>query len=408
LKLLVTRAPDLSGHRLFLAIAAPLFALYLATATWTMPYGIDAGTNVLTAWELGERGDVFLDRHAALASEDYYGIVGWVSEAGDSFASRYPPGAAALAAPLYAIWPAEASILTIVATSADTPDVEIPIPPLAPAAIVSAAVASIAMGILGLAFRELADGRSALLGGYVAGLGTGAWAVAADALWQHGPGMMWLAAGTLLSIRHRAWAGVAFGAAILTRPHTALVSACNGIWQSAKERSVRPAVLVGLGSAAGLALLLLFNEAVFGSASVTGGYGESVSSQAASLDILDYLGNVALAFVHPVRGLLPYSPFLILLLPGIPAAWRAAPAWVRGSALGGLLYLLLQLKANRYSGGYGFWAYRYPLEPLAAAAPLLFLAYTEWVAKQSALIQKFFRWLVVASVAITTIGALTF
>ena len=103
-----------------------------------------------------------------------------------------------------------------------------------------------------------------------------------------------------------------------------------------------------------------------------------------------------------------YSPFLILLIPGLPAAWRKAPAWVRGSAIGGVAYLLLQLKANRYSGGDSFWGYRYPLEMLAASAPLLLLAYTEWVRHRSDLLRRVFMYTVVASIVLTATGAVYF
>jgi alpha-1,2-mannosyltransferase len=166
--------------------------------------------------------------------------------------------------------------------------------------------------------------------------------------------------------------------------------------------------LIGLGSGAGLAVLVWFNNAVYGSTSVAGGYGAAFNERAASFDVLDYLGNIALALVDLDRGLLVFSPFLILLIPGLRAGWRAAPAWVRGSAVGGLLYLLLQLKANRYSGGEGFWGYRYPLETLVAAAPLLLLSYTEWVRQQTALWQKLFRWLLVASIALTAAGSVAY
>lgn len=398
----------LTAFRLFATVALPLFGIYLLTATWTLPYHIDAATNVFTAWELGNDGDVLLEEHTALVADEYFGNVGWFVPAQDSVAAQYPPGTAALAAPLYAIWPGAATNLVIYGTNVDAPGVDIPMPPLGPAAIIAAAVAAIAMGITALSFRQLVDARLAVAAAYVFGLATGTWSIAADQLWQHGPGMMWIAAGTLLSVRHKVGAGLAFGAAILTRPHTALVAAANGIWQSWKDRSVRPAVLIGLGSGAGLALLVVFNNAIFGSPSIAGGYSDSFANRAASLDVLDYLGNVSLALVHPIRGLLVYSPFLIPLVIGLPAAWRAAPSWVKGSAVGGLLYLLLQLKANRYSGGSGFWAYRYPLETLAAAAPLLLLSYTEWVTQQTELVRKAFRLLLLASVFFTAIGAIFF
>ncbi len=220
--------------------------------------------------------------------------------------------------------------------------------------------------------------------------------------------MLWIVTGTLLSASHRWLAGLGFGAAVLTRPHTAVIAAANGLTQAWQRRSIRPAVEIGVGSALGLAALIGFNALVFGSPSITGGYSDSFATNATSAEVSGFFRNIFLALVHPTRGLLVYSPFLILLIPGIPAAWRKAPAWVRGSALGGLIYLLVQLKANRYSGGDSFWGYRYPLEMLAAAAPLLLLSYTEWVRGRSDLLRRVFVYLVVASVVLTAAGAVYF
>jgi len=36
--------------------------------------------------------------------------------------------------------------------------------------------------------------------------------------------------------------------------------------------------------------------------------------------------------------------------------------------------LLVQFRLNRYSGGDGFWSYRYPIEAVVAAAPALSVA----------------------------------
>ena len=136
-------------------------------------------------------------------------------------------------------------------------------------------------------------------------------------------------------------------------------------------------------------MLVGYNAVVYGEPSVSGGYTEIFVDNATSLDMVSYLRNLALALLSPTRGLLMWSPFLIILLPGLGAAWRSAPSWVRGGALGGLLYLLVQLKANRYSGGSGFATYRYPLEAVTAAAPLLFLSYTKWVARRPTAVRAF-------------------
>jgi len=383
-----------------------LLILYLLTASWTLPYHIDAVTNVFTAWELGTDGDVFLEDHEALATPEYLQTLAWVVPADGSAVAQYPPGAALLAAPLYAIWPDEATPITAYNENVAVEPVEIPMPPLGPAAITAAIVAAITVGLLGLAFRRLTDTRTAMLGAYAFGLATGIWSVAADSLWQHGPAMLWIAAGGLLSVDHQMWSGLAFGMGVLTRPHTALVAAGNGLYQSWRKRSVSPAVKIGVGAAAGLGALIAFNAYVFGSPSITGGYSGDFAERAVSLNLVTWVRNVVGALIDPARGLLVYSPFLIVLLPGLPAAWRRAPAWVKGSALGGLAYILLQLKANRFSGGDTFWGYRYPLEMLAATAPLLLLCYTEWVRNQSALLRRIFTFAVAASIVLTAAGSI--
>jgi hypothetical protein len=393
---------------LFAKVALPLFILYLLTASWTLPYHIDAASNVFTAWELAKDGDVLLDRYDGLSLADLH-TVAWVVPAGDSVATQYPPGAAALAVPLYAVWPYGPDQAVLYRPGTNHPTTEIAMPPLGPAAITAALVSAIAVGLFALILRRLTDDRSAVMAAYVAGLGTGVWSVASDSLWQHGPAMLWITAGILLSVQRRLWSGFAFGAAVITRPHTALIAAGNGLYQSWREKSFKPALLIGFGAMVGLVGLVVFNAAVFGSPSLSGGYSPLFAARATSLNLLTWGRNVVLAMVDPQRGLLLYSPFLILLIPGLPAAWRKAPGWVQGSALGGLLYLLLQLKANRYSGGLGFWGYRYPLECLAAAAPLLFLSYSEWIrGHASDLVRRLFRYTVIASVLITLLGAVAY
>ena len=155
----------------------------------------------------------------------------------------------------------------------------------------------------------------------------------------------------------------------------------------------------------GLAAILFYNSAVFGDTAISGGYGSSFVENVTSNDLWSYVVNVAGGFFDPAKGLLIWSPFVLFLLPGLPRAWKAAPAWVKGSALGGLLYILVQYKANRFSGGSGFFTYRYPLEMLAAAAPLLLLAYREWVAPR-VLISKLLVAATVASITIHAVGAI--
>ena len=372
-----------------MVVASPLLVLYLATATWTYPVVNDAYTNAATAWSVANRGTVYLEDFQGM--EDTYGFISWIVPAQESIASKYPPGAGLVAVPAYALWPED--LPTVVYQPSDIDElwreiypqleepVSVPRVPLGPAAITAALTTACAIGLLAVVFRRLGGtGSLSVAAAYVAGLGTSAWPVASGELWQHGPAMMWMALALVLSESHMFGSGLAYGAAILTRPPLAIIAACAGIVRSWRERSWRPAILIGLGASAGLAAFLIYNGIVFGDASVSAGYGPGFQNSVVSgFRLGHYLRTLGDALFSREVGVLLWSPFLLVLLPGIRAGWRAAPSWARGSALGGILYLLVQYKANRATGG-DFVGYRYPLEALVAMAPVLFLAFQEKVA----------------------------
>ena len=395
----------ISNRRFLLVAAAPLLVIYLLTATWSTPVNKDTLTNALSAWTLGTEGSFYLVEHEEFVD---IGGWGWIVPARDSATSQYPPGAALLAAPLYAVWPADADVLAVVdedgspvLTDAGEP-LSGRVPPIAPATLVAGLTTATAMGLLALVLRRLADRDAlALAAAYVGGLATAAWPVASDQLWQHGPGMMWIALGLLLSDAHVLGSGFAYGAAVLTRPPVALVPAAVGLFRGIAARSLRPVAMVGVGAITGLAIFIGYNLFVFGDASLSAGYGSTFQDNVFSGGDGGGIGtsypmSLLGAAFSPERGLFVYSPFLLVLLAGLRSGWRAAPDWARGAALGGLLYLLLQYKANRYSGGTYFLTYRYPLEALMAAAPVLFLSYSRWVAAR-----PFRQKLFIAAVAIS-------
>jgi hypothetical protein len=392
-------ADTASAWQLFLLVAGPLFLLFLLTSNRAVPYHIDAFSNVLPAWSLATSGSVYLPDHEVLVEPEYFGNIAWLVPAQDTVASKYPPGAALVAAPLYAVWPQDAEIWTVRGFNRpEAAPVEIPVPSFWPAAIASSLSVALAMGFLALSFRPLADGATALAGAYMLGLGTSAWSVAANELWQHGPGMMWIALAGALAARNLVAAGFSYGMAVLTRPLNAFIAGATGLYVAWQKRSLWPAVQVGVGALAGLAALVAFNAAAFGEPSVLGGYAPVFVDNAQSLDVVGYGRNIVLALFSPTRGLLVWSPFLLVLVPGLVAGWRAAPGWARGAAIGAVAYLLFQYKANRFTGGAGFATYRYPLEALVAAAPVLVLSYTQWVAKRPTAV-RVFRVLAVVAVA---------
>jgi hypothetical protein len=392
----------------FLVVAGPLLAVYLLTATWSYPLINDAATNSVAAWSMGTEHSVYLEGYEPI--QDYYGWYGWFVPAGDSVASKYPPGAALLATPFYAIWPQEAEIATFEPEDipeewrlADQRSLTIPFVPIGPGALTAALTTAFAMGFLAVGLMRLGGTSwAAVAGAYLGGLGTGAWPVAADQLWQHGPAMMWIAFAMVLSDTSLLGSGLAYGAAILTRPPLAIIAAGTGLMRSLRARSWRPALMVGLGALAGLALFLAYNWRVFGEPSISAGYGDGFQEKFFSISGIGlYLRTLFDAIFSSEVGIFIWSPFLLVLLPGLRAGWRASPSWAQGSAIGAVVYLLVQFKANRATGGL-FLGYRYPLEALMAVAPILFFSYRERIANRPVLKRAF----VLAGVTAVTVNGL--
>ena len=378
----------------FLLVFIPLALIYIATASYGLGYHIDPFTSAVTGWHIGMTGSVLLPDYEEAAEPEQFGNIAWIVESPRGPVSQYPPGAAALSAPLYRIWNQPLSPAVI--GGFNNPDAEpIPLgfPSLTPATLAAALASAAAMGFLAATIPLVGGSRyQAVITGYVGGLATTMWAVASDALWQHGPASMWIALAILLVARsHLEWAGLAFGAAILTRPHLALIAAALGVFLVVTRRTLVPALKIGAGSLLGLAGLLWYNFWIWGSPSITGGYGDGFVGNVLSTDFGAYVVNIFGALTDPFHGLLPYSPFLLILIPGLREAWRNSPDWAKGAGIGGIVYLLVQLKANRFSGGEGFVGYRYPLEALTAAAVVLFMSYQQWVSRRTMV--KWLFWL---------------
>jgi hypothetical protein len=201
------------------------------------------------------------------------------------------------------------------------------------------------------------------------------WSVAADGMWPHAPAMLALA-GMLLAWRRSRPAAVALcaAAAVLIRPHLLVAVLVVALFAWRRERPP-DAVAMASGAFAGLLALTTYTAWAFGTVLPIAGY-----------DASGHLGGLlwhspwqtvqalGLAFISPTRGLLVFSPVLLPALIGLATTWRRLPPWTLASALAGLLYLLVQVRAVGYSGGDDFFAYRISLETLLLATPALVLA----------------------------------
>jgi hypothetical protein len=250
----------------------------------------------------------------------------------------------------------------------------------APAGVAAALAGALAVTVAFAVYRRLERRRVAWLAAAFLALGTGMWSVGADSMYTHGVGSLFLLLAVLAtSTRRYTWAGAAFALAIVSRPQLAVIPAVIGLWEGMRYRQLRPIVQIGLVSAAGVVAMSIYSHAIFGTWLPVAGYSTDKVSAVVTSDGGTFLENIGMSLVHPQRGLLIYTPILLILLPGIWRGWRVAPAWVRSSAVAGVVYAMVQLRANGWEGGSGFFGSRLLLETLLLASPLLLLAFREFV-----------------------------
>jgi hypothetical protein len=191
----------------------------------------------------------------------------------------------------------------------------------------------------------------------LAALGTCLYSVASQSLWSHGPATFFvcLALYALLERRddrraqHAAIAGLALGMAILTRQSTALFALASVVALIGARRW-RAGLIVTSAVAVFLGVLLSYNQYYFGSP-VSGGYGSS--ARAWTSPVSAGLPGLVIA---PSRGLLIYTPALLLLPLGIARILRR-PARLSSDQRTVILGWLLAAAATLlvYASRVGWW-----------------------------------------------------
>ena len=382
----VVTAPEASStasgrvpRLVFGTVLLSLLVVYSLTAQWTLPYHIDAITNAITGWYIGNEGTFIAHEHQVLTEPEYLRNIAWFVDSPSGPVSQYPPGTALWTGVFYALTPGELETAVLSGTNQpDIPPVEVPVPPLWPATLSAVFATALTAAILALVcFRLSGERRSAITAGLTFGLATTAWTVASTMSWTHGVAMLAVAAA-LLALQSQRWllGGAALAFAVVSRPHLAVVAALVGVGISTARRQLKPALLIGASSSIGLAGLFLYNFLLWRRVSFSGGYGGAFRDQFLGSSIGWFLENVWRGLFDVNRGLLVWAPFLLVLIFGLVKSRKSQPEWALWAAVGGAAYLLVQWRANRFSGGEGHFAYRYPLEMLTAATPALYVGYT--------------------------------
>ena len=163
------------------------------------------------------------------------------------------------------------------------------------------------------------------------GLGSCAWPVSSQALWQHPVNTFFLTLGAYFLVaaperqRDAAYCGAALGMAVLCRPPSAVVVVCVGAWLLWADRGrVAAYVAGGLPFAV---VLAAYNGYYFGSPIE---FGQTIASKAIALrwSGSEDLWSAPLweslpgLFISPSRGLVFYSPVLVFGFIGAVLAWR--------------------------------------------------------------------------------------
>jgi hypothetical protein len=362
------RLLELQGRRLWLAAFMLALLVYIPTATYGYPQSIDTVNTAVQAYQIAATGSPNVDGIEGVGPRQIR-----PGRTGD--VTNRLPGLVTVGVVAYSLF-RPFGMLKEPATSLR----EIP---LYPATIGAVLIVAAAMATLALALSRMPGvSRGAALGAAaVLAFGSATWSVSANALWTHSATQFALALAVLgLVSPGSTRAGVGFALAVFARPHTALMAAGGGLGKGFGDRNLRPVVIIGLWSLAGVAAAMAYGMWLFGggpSIDLIGyrGYTDRVLSGGTEPGAPQTLVNLALLVVHPVRGLLPTTPVLIPLLVVLPAAWRQAPAWVRGLTIGAVGQLVIQGLVNPYTGGDAFFGSRLTLEFLTATMPLWVLAY---------------------------------
>jgi hypothetical protein len=214
-------------------------------------------------------------------------------------------------------------------------------------------------------------------------LGSCLWSVASQALWMHGPATLWLCVALYFlcgPLRERrlcpAVAGLALGLAVMSRPTTAFFALATWFTLLA-QRQWRRSLWLCLGGAIPAAILVLLNWMTFGHP-LLGGYVHESWAEAPPL----WLGLGGL-LIAPSRGVLIYSPALLLVVPGTIALFRRSSgptaelrgllgAWLVATGLTVLFYA-------RWHDWPGGWCYgpRFLCETMPLLCLLFAIAYED-------------------------------
>lgn len=368
------------------ALFAFLSALYVATMGHALSFDVYAAN--LMSWNLGIHGSPFVELADFPKLNEWPTRDVWiVKDADGQDVIGRSSGVIAVAVPAY--WVAGLLGFDEMSTR--------------PGAISAALMTAASVTLLFTLLRSRIGGREALLAAGIFGLTTPVWSVAADGMWPHTVTVFGIIGMAWAADRERWWlVGLFGGVALWGRLHAAVICAVVGLLLAWWRRDPRLALRVATMSGGLLVLASVWTYWVYGTWNPTAAYRVGSFTDNARQSPLDLVNQLGL-WISPGRGMLLWTPLLLVLAAALVRGWRELPDWSRALVIGGAVYTLAQLTLNRYTGGGSFFGYRIGLEMLACLAPALALT----AHRMGAIARRWFAPVAIVQFAVFAAGAIS-
>lgn len=284
-----------------------LIALFIYNANGAQHGAVDTIPTRFLPYSILKEQNFDLDEFRFLYA---HGVPAYLIQSGNHLISAYPPGPAILALPFYLLpvlsgVPPDSKLVT---------DVE---------KLAASVLTALSVVLVYLTLRRLGGEKTAFKLSLLYALGTSALSVSSQALWQHGPSQLLLAASLYCLVRGMeqvkwvAFSGLMLGSAVLCRPTDVLVASALAIYVLHTHR--REACLFTLLALPPIAFFLLYNHWHFGSATRIG-YDQGFFS--GGMWNIPFFSGLAGILLSPSRGLFIYSPVFLFSLVGMCIVWR--------------------------------------------------------------------------------------
>ena len=333
-----------------------LFCVYALTISHSQ-LSLDVyGTN-WTTWHLASTGRPWIDGTPIPELHHHQTQVLIVTGQNGHTAFGRFPGAVVAALPAYLV--AQGATMTTV-----------------PGGLTAALVTAGAVVLMLLTLRRHLPASLAWLSTLAFGLATPMWSVAANGMWPHTITLLGISGMAWASTNRRWWwVGIFGGITLWGRLHAALIPAVLGLLLGWQRRDRGIVVRIGVASGGFLVGYCAWVRYMYGTWNPAGAYGSTTTGMVDGgrqywLNPVNQLGM----WVAPDRGILVWTPIVLLLVPALVRSWRHLPDWSRSLLISGLVYTIIESELNTFTGGDVFYGYRYGLELLGCATPALALS----------------------------------